>query len=1340
MTTLHDNCVHEENSQQTDAQPSLINETVQINDLFGFTPFGLYCLHPDCKNRPQIKATERAIQRHLHKHSVPNRKNATTKEILSSFSEETERAKLSKDITQYREDNVTYTCFICVCSETFPNRKDNAQRHCRKTGCDISKLEKHAAMKLKCGRYVTEEQVEIFFQGTVLKNRKHFDFNMSRSVLEPMLLDREKEDHTYTHMFMPLIKGSEDFIAKIKNDNRMIHDPPNISSESLLVTIHERAKFWLLNVAKNNILMIPGNLRAGLQTFEGVEVNDLNQKATYTLQHHPSTILPILNKMLSYAFRRLMFSKNGFDTTNDYALANFLMELLLEKPESLSCHPFLVEFCLMHSFRVTDTKIYMIACDAVSSVFAKILSVCKAGVCSVICSYNRGLFAIYGPKIIKDIRDSPVLHILSPMIRQIREMNERIPKRRKTTLDRCGNIIIDQHYFSFDIWSTIVPQTVGLLQKSIKELAIGQWWEEIVDYTSNVSVEVDSENGDITLISVCPRWRPWNLLSLDTFDLITALFEMAFHGFGGGSARMTELVKPTMFHCLYTNNAIYYSLTSLKVFNHVAKRFKQVQRKLPVIISRYYLLFRSLIQSSKCLFENEEINLLLPSRINRSIYGPRHVMRNFFKLASLPDMTQVRQFWAGVSNWVTGENSPNNYITSNEIGALKMGHTINTHSTTYASNKFNAEEPHYNAYHEALGDPSYNSTTKKSDLSLLDLRNAMQLRYPDSNVNGGNTYLSLNQKELVEFGYGPGSNEKKHCIGLLAPGEGKSECFIIPTVARFIGNHPVKTIIYISPYSFLTAYHYNRFNDFLAKLHFDGNITTLCFTGSDITDGNLPIELSNKDCLPSLLFLNIDAMYNLFNYFYEEIKEWINVLEKIVIDEVHTIFSEHIFREKYKVYSKISALGIPIVALSGSIPKFAISRLVRRIGISCYDDLSDIKIVTGDDLIGNFPEGFQIKVHISPTFINYVSNVIKKKLGVQPSNTKDAAVHIIVAKKVYGHTLLELLSNHYNCKLISSDTNCPELTQISSEWGRGNLQILISTTIGLVGNENPKCRYIVCVGYLYDSMQVLQAFGRLRKYMRKPTGEVLFSVPLTLSDFHLDEDKKKYTRLLNDRYISAEDYLNYKTTMTAWGVREWLIHASRGKGLCALKKMLTGYGKYRENCGACLFCRILPITNVKRNALKNIECEKSHAQTAELFLRKLATVCIACNKTSCSGLPLLNGIGSKFLPENKDCCFAWSNCYKCGVSNHNRKTQCFNKEYMNNIACSECWVFKNIPGAKRHEINKCEVKGRLRRLLSHHYLVTKEKKTFQNYIEEIYTSAESFCEFMTQLHSSYMNK
>jgi hypothetical protein len=75
--------------------------------------------------------------------------------------------------------------------------------------------------------------------------------------------------------------------CQIKSDFILIHSTPSPSVESLLIRIHQQAEIWLLNYAQKNSLMVPGNLRAGLQTFEGGEVDDVSQCCTYTMQQDP---------------------------------------------------------------------------------------------------------------------------------------------------------------------------------------------------------------------------------------------------------------------------------------------------------------------------------------------------------------------------------------------------------------------------------------------------------------------------------------------------------------------------------------------------------------------------------------------------------------------------------------------------------------------------------------------------------------------------------------------------------------------------------------------------------------------------------------------------------------------------------------------------------------------------------------------------------------------------------------------------------------------------------------------------------------------------------------------
>ena len=209
---------------------------------------------------------------------------------------------MSRSIEPYRMDNITYIGYSCVCGPSF-SKKSNALRHCKRLGCDASKLQKVDLFKLCCGRYVSHTQVKSFFEETPPRITQQFNYSGARAVLLPFLPQLEKQDHTYTHMFTPLISGcggGRQFVEKIKTDFLMIHSAPS-PSEALLKTIHQQAEIWLLNFAQKNILMVPGNLRAGLQTFEGGEVDDVSQRCTFTMQHNPRSLLPELKKLLSFA-------------------------------------------------------------------------------------------------------------------------------------------------------------------------------------------------------------------------------------------------------------------------------------------------------------------------------------------------------------------------------------------------------------------------------------------------------------------------------------------------------------------------------------------------------------------------------------------------------------------------------------------------------------------------------------------------------------------------------------------------------------------------------------------------------------------------------------------------------------------------------------------------------------------------------------------------------------------------------------------------------------------------------------------------------------------------------
>jgi hypothetical protein len=263
-----------------------------IDELFTFSPFGLSCR--ECENNVTIQIKERNIRDHVKKHKMDSRV-LTIRPLYEILKRKVADAKAFGTIETYRSDDNNYMGYSCICGQNFHSRKGSAIRHCKKGGCDASKLQKVELIKLCCGSYVTQAQVTSFFMDYAPRITQQFDYQQARAILLPMLPAKEKQDHTYTHMYVPLIVGcggGDHFTGKIRADFVLIHSPPaSQSGESMLIRIHELAENWLLNFAQKNILMVAGNFRAALQTFKGGEVDDVSQRCTYRMQHDPTSLL-----------------------------------------------------------------------------------------------------------------------------------------------------------------------------------------------------------------------------------------------------------------------------------------------------------------------------------------------------------------------------------------------------------------------------------------------------------------------------------------------------------------------------------------------------------------------------------------------------------------------------------------------------------------------------------------------------------------------------------------------------------------------------------------------------------------------------------------------------------------------------------------------------------------------------------------------------------------------------------------------------------------------------------------------------------------------------------------
>ena len=138
-----------------------------------------------------------------------------------------------------------------------------------------------------------------------------------------------------------------------------------------------------------------------------------------------------------------------------------------------------------------------------------------------------------------------------------------------------------------------------------------------------------------------------------------------------------------------------------------------------------------------------------------------------------------------------------------------------------------------------------------------------------------------------------------------------------------------------------------------------------------------------------------------------------------------------------------------------------------------------------------------------------------------------------------------------------------EQSNIASRWNNDKLKVLISTTIGLVGNESSKTQLVCIVGLLYNLPSIVQAMGRIRPHRRNTTSLVRIFINVNNnSKLYLGriEGKRNYQGLISTQIVSQNSIDYYYKCMTVNSVYDWLTQ-DLGCRLRSLSKRLG----YKQN-------------------------------------------------------------------------------------------------------------------------------------------------------------------------------
>ncbi len=382
---------------------------------------------------------------------------------------------------------------------------------------------------------------------------------------------------------------------------------------------------------------------------------------------------------------------------------------------------------------------------------------------------------------------------------------------------------------------------------------------------------------------------------------------------------------------------------------------------------------------------------------------------------------------------------------------------------------------------------------------------------------------------------------------------------ILTITLSFLGEKRPTTII-VAPHINLVGHLTSEITDLLQSVN-DKAFWVEPFTTVGQT---IPTALSDPDHLPDIMVMSIPAFANLLSYHKSQLKTWSNngQLRHIIIDEVQTLSGESAIRAHYEQVQQASTIGVPITLLSGSLTKDVL------LGFTDYyrltnSKVTDIQTVQDGDLVGSH---FNFEVVPSLQTKDIATYASKRVTSCQ--------IHIICSAVSSAQSIYEELRQQASDKevqvLVGSDNSSTKM-QVAEDWRDGKVDILITSTCALMGNENRKCKHIFIVDLIYDMSNLLQAIGRLRKEQGGANSVITQFLSRTkMANAKLVEEatKAKLDSLSNMGALRQASVDSATSILTMKGLVDFF-----NKDGCLLRNLSREFGYMRdEDCKRCTNC------------------------------------------------------------------------------------------------------------------------------------------------------------------------
>lgn len=321
-----------------------------------------------------------------------------------------------------------------------------------------------------------------------------------------------------------------------------------------------------------------------------------------------------------------------------------------------------------------------------------------------------------------------------------------------------------------------------------------------------------------------------------------------------------------------------------------------------------------------------------------------------------------------------------------------------------------------------------------------------------------------------------------------------------------------------------------------------------------------------------------------------------------------------------------------------------------------------------------------------------------------------------------GETIYKTLQNqNVSCAYIHSGSSDQNI--VAKMWNDNELRVLITTTLGLVGNESSRTQMVCIVGMHYDLPSIIQAYGRVRPKRRTKNSKCLiYTAPNNYGRLKAVEveNTNAFNELVGSGIMNSANAVKYNRSMTMAAVNDWLF---KDQG-CRIVSLAGRLGFQHHKCSVCDMC-----TDTCVNILANLKGKKKYnnnvrQQFGVRLLTRMKHKCLGCNKTSCNGSCVVTKMQGIV-------------CYHCLGNHVASKCPKQYKSILKGKACYSCYMY-NYSEDVIHDFTTCSgtggIKERLRGLIQYDYLEKRKKKeikvSFISHLAGIFATSESFFMFL----------